>query len=404
MFSIRLGIAARVTVLITLPAHLIPDGQAEAQTIPTGFVAAPNLESRMARKSIAPTNAAPIVINEIVTDPQQDWNDATPFDNVPGTGAITDVDEWLELFNAGSVAINLREGAGWRLDFIDTTPDSLKFSSPGSTVRFVFSKGGTLTNFQPGEYLVIGNPPGAMNNDIFLVLKNSAGMIIDDVELGDDAEGDGAGDGAPDGGPGGGDATGINNEAIARLPNAIDTDDDVADFAQQAATIGASNDPVVCVNYDFPVAGSAWYLLSLPVIPANKSVSALFPAATAAFGWDFINQTYVAVTSLEPERAYWLLMPQAATVQVCGAPLKSYTHTYTTPGWDLTGSVVQTSPLSANPTGSVLAMFRWDSPIQLYVAITPNQVEPQQGYWIAVSSVPSTVTVGGSGSVGEIKK
>ncbi len=34
----------------------------------------------------------------------------------------------------------------------------------------------------------------------------------------------------------------INDEAVARQPNAVDTDDDVADFAKRSATIGMSND------------------------------------------------------------------------------------------------------------------------------------------------------------------
>lgn len=201
-----------------------------------------------------------ILINEIVTDPQQDWTDndggnSVSFDLFPGTGTITTTDEWLELYNAGPCAIDFTEGTGWMMNFIDGSDATLDFQNPGST-QFVFSNGGSLTNFQPGEYLVIGNPPGSMNNDIFIQLINASGTVIDDVELGDDPENDGNGDGAADGSGTGGNATSIANEVVARLPNAIDTNNDVDDFVQQHTTIGFSND----ANFDFgdaPTGGGA---------------------------------------------------------------------------------------------------------------------------------------------------
>jgi PKD repeat protein len=193
-----------------------------------------------------PPQAPKVAINEIVTDPQRDWNDSAggngiAFDKVPGNGSITDTDEWVELFNAGTQAVNLIAGSGWTIEFINGSTAILNFADPGSTI-LRFSAGGSLANFRPGEYLVVGNPPGAINNDVFIALKNETGLVVDKVEIGDDFENDGSGDGAPDGGTSDGNATGINDEAVARRPNAVDTDDDVADFTKQAATIGASND------------------------------------------------------------------------------------------------------------------------------------------------------------------
>jgi PKD repeat protein len=207
---------------------------------------------------VSPPQASKVAINEVVTDPQQDWNDSAggngiAFDAIPGNGAITETDEWVELYNAGSQAVNLVSGSGWTIELINGSNVTLNFSNPGSTV-LRFSAGGSVANFQPGEYLVIGNPPGASNNDVFIVLKDETGAVVDKVEIGDDFENDGAGDGAPDGGTSDGNATGINDEAVARFPNGADTDNDVNDFSKQAATIGASNGefpstpPVVVIN------------------------------------------------------------------------------------------------------------------------------------------------------------
>lgn len=159
--------------------------------------------------------------------------------------------------------------------------------------------------------------------------------------------------------------------------------------------------PPVCVTYEFSIATGAWYLISLPVIPDSNAVNVLFPGASAAFEWSHATQSYAQVSTLEPEKAYWLLMPQAATVHVCGQPLNSYTRIYGSPGWDLTGSVFETSPLVDDPDGSILAMFSWNSETQTYLPVDPFVVEPKQGYWILVLETPSTVTVGNGLARGE---
>lgn len=152
--------------------------------------------------------------------------------------------------------------------------------------------------------------------------------------------------------------------------------------------------PPLCVTYEFSIAAGAWYLISLPVIPDSSAVNLLFPGASAAFEWSQATQSYAQVTTLAPEKAYWLLMPQAATVEICGQPLHSYARNYISPGWDLTGSVLESSPLVDHPEGSLIAMFRWNAEMQNYMPVSPFAVEPKQGYWILMLETPSTVTVG----------
>lgn len=72
------------------------------------------------------------------------------------------------------------------------------------------------------------------------VLSNGGALLaqttIDDVELGDDPEGDGSGDGAPSG-----TATSSADEAVGRVPDATDTDVDADDFTKLSATPGGAN-------------------------------------------------------------------------------------------------------------------------------------------------------------------
>ncbi|MFQ5706800.1 MAG: hypothetical protein ACE5HO_05080 [bacterium] len=117
-----------------------------------------------------------IVINEVVTSPQNDWNDSAggngvAYDNLPGTGTIDVADEWIELYNNDTTAVDLTTGTGWELIMTDATVATLNFATPDPGIVFVFSNGGSLSNFQPGEYLIIGNPPGDMEDNVFVELN-----------------------------------------------------------------------------------------------------------------------------------------------------------------------------------------------------------------------------------------
>ena len=53
-------------------------------------------------RTTSTSNSGGVCINEVVTTPQEDWNDSAggneiPFDSVPGNGTINDADQWLEL-------------------------------------------------------------------------------------------------------------------------------------------------------------------------------------------------------------------------------------------------------------------------------------------------------------------
>lgn len=204
----------------------------------------------------SPVFGQSVVINEVVTDPQQNWDDSgcsgdcgSPFDNNPGplttgeppSSEITNNDEWIELYNASASAIDLTAGTGWTLTIQDSSTYVENFKSPSSSTDFYFSNGGTFDNFKAGEYLIIGGPPNTsgMNNDVYLVLRNGdpTPAIIDEIEFGDqNYDGDTGDAAAPDG-----NADTIFDESVVRFPNGMDTNDDADDTIKRSATIAASN-------------------------------------------------------------------------------------------------------------------------------------------------------------------
>ncbi len=196
------------------------------------------------RPTLGSTNSptGTVVINEVVTDPQQQW-DTNGFDGTIGDdgSAISGSDEWIELFIADD-SINL---TGWTLTIEDSNVDVdnglITSSGPFGHAVYFSDAEGSFTRTAAGDYYVLGDASGNMTDDVLITLRDATGAVVDEVEIGDDRAGDGNGDGAPDGGSGGGNASGLSDEAVARIPNAIDTDDDVDDFTATIATLGRAN-------------------------------------------------------------------------------------------------------------------------------------------------------------------
>ncbi|RXQ96090.1 T9SS type A sorting domain-containing protein [Ancylomarina salipaludis] len=167
-----------------------------------------------------------VVINEVVTDPQQDWS-STSFASAPG-GTSGSNDEWVELY-INSTGIDLTE---WTIELLDGSDITGNLTNTGAFAVSNYIGGGSFANTMAGDYLVLGNPAGAglLNNSITINLKDSGGAIVDVVVLGG-----GSGE-APDGG-----STGIYDESVQRYTNGLDTDVDSNDFTKGIATIGATN-------------------------------------------------------------------------------------------------------------------------------------------------------------------
>lgn len=171
-----------------------------------------------------------VVINEIVTDPQQDWS-TNDFNGILGTGSINQgTDEFIELYikTAGLDLTN------WTIELLDGTNVIGALTSTGAfdDSNYITSGSGTFTNTEIGDFLVLGDVDGTgkMNNSITINLKDSGGVIIDTVTLGAGAVE------APSGNAGT-----IGDESVQRIPNGTDTDIDDSDFSKGITSLGTLN-------------------------------------------------------------------------------------------------------------------------------------------------------------------
>ena len=129
---------------------------------------------------------ADLLVSEVVTDPQGDHSENTggngvPYDDQPGTGTVSSVDEFVELIYVGSDVLDLT-GAVLRME--DTTPATHVFGTTrAGSVRF--SSGSRLNALQPGARILIGNPTGVLNNAVSLAVFGPDGALWDQVGIDD---------------------------------------------------------------------------------------------------------------------------------------------------------------------------------------------------------------------------
>ncbi len=204
-----------------------------AEGVLSNQVTAAGADPATASVTIGVSPATGPVINEVVVAPMRDWDDSGPggdgitFNGVPGTSvapsaAVTTADQWLEIrTNTGSPS----ELNGWTLTFTDT----------GGAARTLAITPAMLTA-NGTRYLVLGAPgslvpglpaPVAISPASVLTLRDTTGQVIDIVNLAAITALIGP-------------ATGAGNEAIARVPDGVQTNQ-ASDFQRRPASIGGIN-------------------------------------------------------------------------------------------------------------------------------------------------------------------
>lgn len=124
-----------------------------------------------------------VLLTEVVTDPQQDHSDSeggdeVSFDEHPGSGTISSSDEYVEIYNGTLDEVDVSE---WSLGMFDGT-DELQDLNDDKLDLF-FSEEGSLEKLGAGEFLIVGNPGGALNNSILIELYDENGGVVDSVDV-----------------------------------------------------------------------------------------------------------------------------------------------------------------------------------------------------------------------------
>jgi|GEM_PF-739522 len=139
---------------------------------------------------------------------------------------------------------------------------------------------------------------------------------------------------------------------------------------------------------------AGWNLVSIPVVPSDATLKALFPEAVVAYSWD--GSRYIEVDSLQVSKGYWIAMAEDRSYTIEGEPVASYT-TDITAGWNLIGSCSQaTTDLTTEPPGCLVSgtLYAYDPEEERYVPA--SRIEPGKGYWVA-SLKEGKLMVGGGG-------
>ena len=140
---------------------------------------------------------------------------------------------------------------------------------------------------------------------------------------------------------------------------------------------------------------AGWNMVSVPVTPADNSVSAVFPGVAVVYTWDPVSKTYTVPGTVEPDIGYWVAVIQDATITVTGAPVETWTGSIAA-GWNMIGSVISNASIADpddSPGGSVQPFaYWWDPDTKTYVFTT--EIQPGKGYWVAATQ-DCTLTVPG---------
>jgi hypothetical protein len=178
----------------------------------------------------------------------------------------------------------------------------------------------------------------------------------------------------------------VINTAIENLYGAIATGPD----------LDTSTAWTIELTYTFAQTG--WYMVSLPVIPQDSTVSTLFPDALGshAFIWNPVMGTYETVTKIQPGKGYWIAIPGAVSYTVTGRAFHDYTEHFLMPGWYMIGSVLGgadwTNPNDIPDESVWSPAFGWDAKAGMYTQTT--RLNEKEGYWTAVFGA-CDLTVGG---------
>lgn len=146
---------------------------------------------------------------------------------------------------------------------------------------------------------------------------------------------------------------------------------------------------------------SGWNLVSVPVIPDDPTINAVFPMINPMDAWVYAGGAYANAAVVQPGRAYFLLYtpgpgdPDPIRFTVPGTPITNYTRTVAE-GWALIGGVydfggVPVTSIATVPSGAISGdiVYYLDSETGAYMF--DDKVVAGVGYWAFIDP-PSPFT------------
>ena len=123
---------------------------------------------------------------------------------------------------------------------------------------------------------------------------------------------------------------------------------------------------------------AGWNLISIPVIPADSRVDAIFGDKITPPVYEY-DAGYKSVTSLEPKKGYWVLADSPVGIDITGT-VPANLEVTVVPGWNLIGPV--------SPDVRVSSFANITPPVYGYDAgyKSATTMERTRGYWVLTSA------------------
>ena len=145
------------------------------------------------------------------------------------------------------------------------------------------------------------------------------------------------------------------------------------------ATFNAGNGDVYIISLD-----AGWNMVSIPVIPADTSVDAIFGDNITQPVYKY-DAGYKQVTTLEPKKGYWVLANSAVDISISGTVPSDLGVTVVS-GWNMIGPVSSGVQVDSF-TDVTLPVYGYAAG---YNPVTT--LEQTKGYWV-LASAETTLTV-----------
>ncbi|MEA3325289.1 MAG: Ig-like domain-containing protein, partial [Euryarchaeota archaeon] len=164
-------------------------------------------------------------------------------------------------------------------------------------------------------------------------------------------------------------------------------------YVNASDVFGNYDDTSICIELNITTSGedihtisldAGWNMVSIPVIPADASVNAIFGDNIITPVYEY-NAGYKAVTSLEPKKGYWVLANSAVDISINGT-VPSDLEVMIVPGWNMIGPVSSNVQVSSF-TDIIPPVYKYDAG---YKSVTV--LEKTKGYWV-LASAETTLTV-----------